>query len=371
MDAIIHGFVDYNSIPVPRGGHMSLGGIEADHKLSTRVYRDILAGRARERGDMEAAADFMTNGGIEVPRFLPEIQDFIRGRGQLGQRISARPATGQPSRYFEQRAIVSGGFKDPRLLAPTAGSPTRSERYITLKAIAAQTNFGLFDIEVNRLQGQMGGLLAKDIADMVKGTLRTSDKALWHGTDTDMAVPTTLEYVGGLTQINRTFSVASTASAIDAIKREVASIMGNQDFEAMPTAIYMQPEGLAVLEEEERLNQRQEKSIVVAGQTITGIQTAAGVLPIISDWTLGSPVASISEAGKQDFTCVILTESLVEYHYLTAAEPRLYLLGLQNNLASQYVCVMFGAPVFRGKADTVTPEINPITYAHSVGTITK
>jgi hypothetical protein len=99
-------------------------------------------------------------------------------------------------------------------------------------------------------------------------------------------------------------------------------------------------------------------------------------LPLIPDWALPAPVTpSVNEgAGKTDYKLVIVTEDLVEYHYLTAPEPRLFILGLLGNLATQYVGVMFGAPVFKGKADSAaTPEVaaNVLTYAHSVGTIVR
>ena len=374
----VHGFVDPFSIPVPNRPAMALGAILSEHESSNRAFREIQASSMRSRGDMQAAADVITNGSLQVPCFEQEILDYVKRRGYLGQRIRSVLAVGQPGHYFEQNAIVNGTFVDPRQLAVTAQLAKRSERYVTLKAIAAQTNFGLFDVELGRLRGSAAsssGLLAKDIEDMITGILKSSDLALWNGTDTDMAVPTTLQYVGLLTQINRTASCASNASAIDAIKREVASIRGNQNFEAKPTAFYVQEELHAVLEEEERLNQRQMPTApdnnVTAGLGLTGIRTSAGTLPVIGDWSLGSPVPSVSEPGKKDYTGVLLTEDLIEYQYLGSAEPRLFLLGLTNNLASQYVAVMFGAPVAKGKAATTIPEVGATTYAHSIITITK
>jgi hypothetical protein len=49
----------------------------------------------------------------------------------------------------------------------------------------------LFVMEVSRQQGQFSMLTAKDITDTMSGVLRTSDKALWNGTDTDLVLPTT------------------------------------------------------------------------------------------------------------------------------------------------------------------------------------
>ncbi len=56
--------------------------------------------------DLHAAADFMGPGAIEVNQYQTEILDIVRRRGVFGQRIKQVPATGHPSRYFEQTAIA-------------------------------------------------------------------------------------------------------------------------------------------------------------------------------------------------------------------------------------------------------------------------
>src|SRR5262245_23557604 len=124
---------------------------------------------------LQAAADFMGPGAIEVPVFQPQILDMVRRRGLLGQRIKSEAATGQPHRYFEQTRIVLGQFQDPRAMqfAPT-NDPTRRERYATVKALYGPIQFTMFDVEVTRQQGQFEQLVAKDIEDTVDGVLRIS-----------------------------------------------------------------------------------------------------------------------------------------------------------------------------------------------------
>jgi hypothetical protein len=53
------------------------------------------------------AADYIGPGAIEVPLYQTEILDIVRRRGIFGQRIKQVPATGHPSRYFEETAIPS------------------------------------------------------------------------------------------------------------------------------------------------------------------------------------------------------------------------------------------------------------------------
>src|SRR5580698_492036 len=82
--------------------------------------------------EISAAADYIGPGAIEVPLYQSEILDLVRRRGVFGQRIKQVPATGHPSRYFEETAIpapaASAGFVDPRNIVAPVVSPTRVER---------------------------------------------------------------------------------------------------------------------------------------------------------------------------------------------------------------------------------------------------
>jgi hypothetical protein len=44
----------------------------------------------------------------------------------------------------------------------------------------------------------------------------------------------------------------------------------------------------------------------------------------------------------------IVTEDLIEYHWLSDANPRVFKLGVPGSLASQYVVVKFGGVVVKG-----------------------
>src|SRR6201993_1748994 len=140
-------------------------------------------------GGINAAADFMGPGAIEINRYQAEILDLVRRRFVLGQRINQTPATGQPSRYFEQLAIPTAAFTDPRVIAATATQPQRIEQVVTLKALAAQINYSMFDVEVNQQQGQFAYLEAKDLTDTVDSVLKLHDTNLWNGNDSSLIIP--------------------------------------------------------------------------------------------------------------------------------------------------------------------------------------
>ena len=167
---------------------------------------------------LNAAADFLGNGAIEVNRYESEIYDAVVRTSHFLNRVDAKPATGHPHRYFEETAIGTATWTDPRSISPTATGPTRVEQAAFIKAITSQTNLSLFDIDVTKQQGQYAYLEAKDIQDAVNAIVRLEAGAVWAGTDTSLSAPTTTQYMGLLSQITQTSTIAVGASIVDGLK---------------------------------------------------------------------------------------------------------------------------------------------------------
>ena len=305
--------------------------------------------------DLHAAADFLGPGAIEVNRYQTEIFDIVRRRGVFGQRIKQVPATGHPSRFFEQTAIVSPSaataFVDPRNIVATVGSPTRVERSVPLKALVSQINYNLFDLEVGAQQSQFAFLQAKDLADSVDGLMRTHDVALWNGNDTSLSTPTTTQYFGAIGQIEaggNTTTIGTTASIVDGIKGVVAQMVSNSSYEVRPTAIYANPVLLDLIDREMKaeFNVVLSTTEITAGLRVKMLSTQAGDLPLIPEWSLG--YTGTPGSGTAVLPCYVVTEDLIEYHWLTDANPRAFQLGLQGSLATQMVVAKFGAVVVKG-----------------------
>jgi hypothetical protein len=305
--------------------------------------------------DLYAAADYIGPGAIEVPIYQTEITDIVRRRGVFGQRIKQVPATGHPSRYFEETAIpaptASGGFVDPRNIVAPVVTPTRVERSVPLKALVAQINYNLFDIELGQQQSQFAYLQAKDLTDTVEGVLRTHDLALWNGNDTSLSSPTTTQYFGAVGQIvagGQTTTIGTSASIVDGIKAQVASMVANSSFGVRPTAIYANPVLLDLIDREMKteFNVVLNTTTVQGGFTVKTLSTQAGELPLIPEWTLsytGTP-----GSGTAVLPAYIVTEDMIEYHWLSEPNPRVFQLGTPGSLASQHVVVKFGGLVVKG-----------------------
>lgn len=317
--------------------------------------------------DLSAAADYLGTGAVEVPMFETEIMDVVRRESVVLQRIPSKAATGHPHRYLEQTAIATAAAVDPRSISATASGPTRLERPAFVKAMTAQSNLSLFDKEVTEQQGQFAGVVAKDVNDIVSGIEVLRGQMLWSGTDTSLVAPTTLQWVGGLTQIALQYTVASGNSIIDGLKTAVANMIANVNFKVRPTAIVINPLLGDYIDQEAKASRITLDSVeVVAGVTVSAISTQAGKLPLIPDVYMPTTAASTAAygfsatpAGLKGYYAVILTEKEVEIAVISGKEfnpnPRLFQLGLVGNLAGQFVGIKFDTCIFKGA-----------TYAHSV-----
>jgi hypothetical protein len=305
--------------------------------------------------DLHAAADFLGPGAVEVNRYQTEITDIVRRRGVFGQRIRQAPATGHPSRFFEQTAIpalsATNAFVDPRNIVATVGNPTRVERSLPLKALVSQINYNLFDLEVGAQQSQFAFLQAKDLADAVEGLMRTHDVALWNGTDTSLSSPTTPQYFGAVGQIaagGNSTNVDVSDNIVDALKAVIAQMVANSSYEARPTAIYANPVLLDLIDRELKaaFNTVLSTAEVVGGLRVKTLSTQAGELPLIPEWALG--YTGTPGSGTAVLPAYIVSEDLIEYHWLTDPNPRVFQLGLSGSLASQMIVAKFGAIVVKG-----------------------
>jgi hypothetical protein len=305
--------------------------------------------------DIHAAADYIGPGAVEVPLYQTEIFDICRRSSPFGQRIKQVPATGHPSRFFAETAIPNpgtAGFVNPRSISPAVVTPTRIELSVPLKAIVAQINYNLFDIELGNQQQQFAYLQAKDLVDTVSGVMVAHDVALWNGNDTSLSSPTTTQYMGVIGQIAAAGGPAATVtsgnSIVNGLKTAVATMVASNGYNVRPTAIYANPMLLDLIDQE----MKNEFNVVLNTDNITGgvrvkmLSTQAGDLPLIPDWSLG--YTGTIGSGSAQLPAYIVTEDLIEYHWLGDPTPRVFQLGLPNSMAYQYVAIKFGAPVVKG-----------------------
>lgn len=313
--------------------------------------------------EIAAATQFQGPGALITDDYQKEITDILRRNSVLDGRINYVPATGDISTYYEQNTVNGGEFVDPRNPSATATSNPRTPHGVKVKALTNQVNFGHYDVTLGQQQKNFAELKAKDLDDMLNGIGLAHGKALWRGNDTNLAVPTTLQYVGIPAQITNTFTVGVGASIVAAIRAKVAAMVGSEKYEVRPTGIYIHPIGHYHMTEEVRLAVESGKmsdpfgKTVVAGLEVPTIMTAAGLLPIIPEPFMPSS-ENKTTTSNMDYGIAIVTESMLEYHYVGEKGMYLFELGTTGSLQEQYVGVKYGAPVAKGPS-----------YAHAYGTI--
>lgn len=305
---------------------------------------------------LDAAADYLGNGAIEVPVFQREIADIVRRRGILGQRLDTfgayRPATGQPSRWFQQTALPNNqAYTATQNINPTASNNSLRQEYsLQIKALTGQINFGLFDREVTQQQGIYTALQAKDLEDMITGLYQVEDIALWNGSATSITDTVNLPVCGLSTQITNTASNTS-GSIVDFIRTQIAKMMANKNSVVRPTAIYLDPLLLDQIEQEVKNQATTLRNVMlgtmeaVPGVEVSAINTTAGKLPLIPAWELAYLQSAGTAAGTTNYSCFIISEPMLEYHYVGEKNVRVFQLGLVSDLQQKFVGVKFGAHV--------------------------
>jgi hypothetical protein len=160
-----------------------------------------------------------------------------------------------------------------------------------------------------------------------------------------------MQYFGDAGQIaagGNTSTIGTTASITDGLKSTIAQMCANTSYAVRPTAIYANPVLLDLIDREMKsefnviLNTKE----IAAGFSVKMLTTQAGELPLIPEWSLaytGTP-----GSGNAVLPAYIITEDLIEYHWLSDTNPRVFQLGTTGSLASQHVVVKFGAPVVKG-----------------------
>lgn len=319
---------------------------------------------------LQAAADYLGTGAVEVNEYEPVILDIVRRRSVALQRFRQVPATGQPHRYFEQTAIAQAAFsttggQGSAAISPTPSSPTRVERSAFIKAVVNQSNIALFDKMVTQQQKKFAEVVARDIEDIISGINVTRAQAVWNGNDTSLTSPTTTQYMGLLSQITTQATIAPGSSIIDGLKAEVAALFANQTYVVKPTAIYVNPILGDYIDREARNGQITLTEVeVTSGVVVKALATQAGNLPLIGDQFLPAAAGaaygfSAPPAGNKNYFAVILMEEMLEMPYVSGEtdnpNPLLFQLGLTGNLSGQFVGVMFDSIIAKAAS-----------YAHAV-----
>ena len=317
--------------------------------------------------DLNAAADFLGPGAIEVNRYQNEITDIVRRRGVFGQRIKQMPATGHPSRFFEQTAIVSpsrgqclrrsaqhlgdGWHTYPRGAQRAAEGAGFADQ---LQPVRSRSRRAAKPVRIPPGQ-RPGGFRRRSAAYARRRTVE------WHRHFAEQPDHAAILRRHRADLRRRQHAHPGTGDPIvDNLKSIIANMVANSSFEVRPTAIYANPVLLDLIDREMKdavqrgaFDHRDQRRLARKA-----LSTQAGDIPLIPEWSLG--FTGTPGSGTAVLPCYIVTEDMIEYHWLTDPNPRVFQLGLPGSLASQMVVVKFGGVVVKGAS-----------YAHTEVKVTR
>jgi len=143
-------------------------------------------------------------------------------------------------------------------------------------------------------------------------------------------------------------TVTTSELIVGTIKSTIAQMVSNSSYAVRPTAIYSNPVLLDLIDREMKTDYNVVLNTVeiTGGFRVKALSTQAGDLPLIPDWTI--PYTGTPGTGTAVLPAYIVTEDLIEYHWLSDPNPRVFKLGLPNALTQQMVVVKFGAPAVKG-----------------------
>lgn len=320
---------------------------------------------------VEASAQYIGAGAIWMEEYEPEIHDWNRRTTLLWQRLRPTKAVGQPFKYHEQRSLPGAPkMTNPRVLSYNAQvAPGRQEKLGYVKACVDSLDFGMFEVELAAQQGKFPQLEGKDLEDMVVNMLVYLDEQVLIGDAPSVITdPTTNENFCGFTnQLAGVVGIGAGSNISDGIKTACINwLVANKKFLQMPNEIHMHPVTIGQINEQEKgLERHVDKLEIVPGVVVTAIVTVFGLLPLIPNFNC----PEVDLAGTLDaYEAYIVSSGMLELRYVTSAIPRVFQLGLLNDMATKHTVVLFAAPV---AVDARRPDNIALPLQHAKIAISK
>jgi hypothetical protein len=310
-------------------------------------------------GDLQAA-NYFGNGALLVDEYDPQIMDDVRRVSILWNRIDKRLAPGETTNGFQQSAIASATARPRRALSFSSSGPTRAARTPqTVKAIAADTTFGIFDRSVYQQQGRRwGNLEQKDVQDLKSACIREWARQAYNGD----AEGDDNEFNGLKDLIGSGTTILATTSIIVAICENLVTMTNSSDVVVQPTAIYTNARvtfcaNLELLKVGDRLMY----APIKVGESVfdtAQLATPVGFLPLIADVFNG-----VVAGTPNVYPTFLLSEDKLSWQYVEVlgapgADPQTYEIALTNALDLQYKTLMFGALDILGVSNSHHKRLN-------------
>jgi len=314
----------------------------------------------QERVQLRAAA--LTNPtlneghNMHLQVFEDTIYDYQKNYLSIFNIVPALEATGQPTMFIDQTKKPNNTqFSSPTTLT----YKTRDEDYgrvaksAMIKCVTSTYSYPFFNTITARQQGVLPDFVTKDIGDWAAEIASFQNNKFWYGTDTDLATPTTQEYVGLMTQIQTKVVIpkASTLTLTDIMETEVAKMdVNTKQNTGAGSDLFFAMNGMTMdkwIKEERARNTNIVNYTVqiVPGFEIPAIMTAKGLVGIVVDNEL--VIEDNTANGSDDHPIVLLNKRQIERRYIGQSTPMVFDMAINNQLTSDKIAVMFDNIILR------------------------
>ena len=336
---------------------MSKFNFNADQSENFAKYMKMAQVRQQER--LSAATTPTLNEGhnIHLAIFEDTIHDYLRRDVSIYNWVPSLEATGQPTMWFDQTKMPSNEqFSSPTTLAykEIDADYGRVAKSAMIKCITSKFNVPFFNTLVSKQQKALPDFVQKDIQDWAISFKRFVNTKLYYGSDTNLATPTTNEYMGIMTQITNTATRAKgdTTNITDLLETEVASMESdtvNATGSNGDLAFFMNPMTMDLWVKQERAinsNFRPEIAEVVPGFSVPAIRTAKGLIPVVVDPYI--TVTDNTSNSSYDHTILLLNKRMIERRYVGSADPMVFPWNMGNDqLTDDKLAVLFDCVICR------------------------
>ena len=298
---------------------------------------------------------------IHLAIFEDTIHDYLRRDVSIYNWVPSLEATGQPTMWFDQTKYPSNEqFSSPTTLTykEVDSDYGRVPKSAMIKCITSKFNVPFFNTLVSKQQGALPDFVVKDIQDWAISFKRFVNSKMYYGSDTDLASPTTTEFMGIMSQITNTATRAKGDTSLnitDLLETEVATMESdtvNATGSNGDLAFFMNPMTMDLWVKQERninSNFRPEIAEVIPGFQVPAIRTAKGLIPVVVDPYI--TVTDNTANSSYDHTILLLNKRLIERRYVGSADPMVFPYNKFNDqLTDDKLAVLFSNIIVRGNS---------------------
>jgi len=277
----------------------------------------------------------------------PNLYDNLRRKFPMWDYVRKEAALSDYTSGFLQTAIGAARPVDKNTLTFVPTTANRSAHTPQeIKAITTDRNFGMYKRSLYNQQGNLyGDLTQKDVNDMTVAMLAEWNRQFYDGD----ATGSPLEFNGLKKLLLVGPTIGAGVSIVRTLQAKVVTMMNSTTKLAMPTAILANPiVAYYISQEQQKMKIGPDwvgapSTTYIQGRPAPALDTAAGLLPIISDPFNGGIAGTNTVYPTYIYSNDLMAWEYVEPLGQNGPQPKVFEFPMTTILETPYKGIMFGA----------------------------